>query len=134
MPNNKAPGRDCIIAYWIKNLTSLHVQLRERMSEVWDGKTELPSWLIQLKTTLLAKNSETKNAKNYRPIACLNITYKLYTGILNQFLEDHCVTNSIIAVEQAGGKKGSWGCADQLLINKMVMEEIKKNRRSAFVV
>ena len=134
MPNNKAPGRDCIIAYWIKNLTSLHVQLREKMSEVWDGKTELPSWLIQLKTTLLAKNSETKNAKNYRPIACLNITYKLYTGILNQFLEDHCVTNSIIAVEQAGGKKGSWGCADQLLINKMVMEEIKKNRRSAFVM
>ena len=27
MANNKAPGRDCIIAYWIKNLESLHVPL-----------------------------------------------------------------------------------------------------------
>ena len=104
------------------------------MSDVWDEKTQLPGWLIQLKTILLAKNNETKNAKNYRPIACLNITYKLFTGILNQFLEDHCVSNNIIAVEQAGGKKGSWGCTDQLLINKMAMEEIRKKRRTAFVM
>ena len=90
---------DTIIAYWVKKLSSLHVHLRNRMSDVWDGKTQLPGWLIHLKTILLAKSIETKNAKNYRPIACLNITYKLFTGILNQFLEDHCLANSIIAVE-----------------------------------
>ena len=134
MPNNKAPGKDTIIAYWVKKLTSLHVQLRNRMCDVWDRKTQLPAWLIQLKTILLAKNNDTKNAKNYRPIACLNITYKLFTGILNQFLEDHCLTNNIISVEQAGGKKGSWGCTDQLLINKMAMDEIRKNKRNAYVM
>ena len=94
----------------------------------------LPGWLITLKTILLAKNNDTKNSKNYRPIACLNITYKLFTGILNHFLEDHCISNNIIAEEQAGGKKGSWGCTDQLLINKMAMEEIRKNRRNAFIM
>ena len=100
------------------------------MCDVWDRKTQLPAWLIQLKI-LLAKNNNTKNAKNYRPIACLNISYKLFTGILNQFLEDHCLANNIISVEQAGGKKGSWGCTDQLLINKMAMDEIRKNKRNA---
>ena len=104
------------------------------MSQVWEGKMQLPGWLITLKTILLAKNEDTKNPKNFRPIACLNITYKLYTGLLNLFLEDHCISNNIISEEQAGGKKGSWGCVDQLMINKMAMEEIRKNRRNAFVM
>ena len=104
------------------------------MSQVWEGKMQLPGWLIALKTILLAKNDDTKNPKNFRPIACLNITYKLYTGLLNLFLEDHCISNNIISEEQAGGKKGSWGCVDQLMINKMAMEEIRKNRRNAFVM
>ena len=46
-------------------------------------------------------------AKNYRPIACQNITYKIYTGITNNFLKDHCSINDIITLEQAEGKKDS---------------------------
>jgi hypothetical protein len=60
--------------------------------------------------------------------------YKLYTGILNHFIEDHCITNKIITLEQAGGKKGSWGCTDQLLINKMIMDEVRKHKRSLFTM
>ena len=37
-------------------------------------------------------------------------------------------------MEQAGGKKGSWGCTDQLLINKMVLEEVTTNRRNLFTM
>ena len=36
------------------------------MSQVWEGKMQLPGWLITLKTILLAKNADTKNFKNYR--------------------------------------------------------------------
>ena len=54
--------------------------------------------------------------------------YKSYTGIINVFLEEHCSINDIIILEQAGGKKGSWGCADQLLINKMIIEQVRNNR------
>ena len=85
-------------------------------------------------TILLPKNPNTHQAKNYRPIACLNTTYKLFTGILNIFVEDHCTSNNIITLEQAGGKKGSWGCIDQLLINKMVMDEVRTHRRNIFVM
>ena len=38
--------------------------------------------LLTSKTILLAKNSETGNPMNYRPIALLNTMYKIYTAIL----------------------------------------------------
>ena len=43
---------------------------------------------------------------------------------------DHCEENNIITLGQAAGKKGNWECTDQLLINKMVYEEVKSNRRN----
>ena len=54
----------------------------------------------------------------------------LYTGCMNQFLQDHCQHRNIITTEQAGGKKKVWGCLEQILINKTILEEITENRRS----
>ena len=95
---------------------------------------EVPEWLATSMTNILPKNADSHLAKNYRPIACQNITYKLYTGIFNHFLYDHCSTNNIITVEQAGGKKGVLGYTDQLLINKMILDEVRFNRRTLFVM
>ena len=47
--------------------------------------------------------------------------------MINSFIIDHCTTNNIITPEQAGGKQGSWGCTDQLLINKMILDEAKQH-------
>ena len=52
--------------------------------------------------------------------------YKLYTLCLNFFIQDHCESNKIVTDEQAGGKKSIWGCAEQLLINKTILKEVKK--------
>ena len=134
LPNNKAPGRDMLVGFWMKNIKAIHLNLINLYDQVMRGELDIPQWMITSKTILLPKNTETDKAKNYRPIACLNTMYKLYTGILNQFLEDHCESNSIITVEQAGGKKGSWGCTDQLLINKMILDEVRKHRRSIFTM
>ena len=62
------------------------------------------------------------------------MTYKIYTSCLNIFLTDHCDINNIITSEQAAGKKGVWGCVEQLLLNKAVMLEVKKKRRNIFTV
>ena len=47
---------------------------------------------------------------------------------------EHCEENNIITEEQAAGKIGSWGCTDQLLINKMIYDEITSNRRNLVTV
>ena len=130
MKNDRAPGNDMIHCYWIKKLTSTHKSIVNEFKKIYENGSMLPEWLVTSRTILLPKNNQTKSAKNYRPIACQNILYKIFTGIINSFLVDHCTNNEIITLEQAGGKPGSWGCTDQLLINKMILEEVKKNRRN----
>ena len=70
----------------------------------------------------ILKNEETQKANNYRPIDIQNAMYKVFTAVITEFIMDHCTINSIVTEEQATGKLGSWGCADQLLINKMVYD------------
>ena len=60
--------------------------------------------------------------------------YKVYTAILAEFIMEHCEENNIIIEEQAAGKRGSWGCTDQLLINKMIYDEVTSNRRNLVTV
>ena len=104
--------------------------LKKNLITMLETDVEPPERLLKSKTILLAKNTETGDPKNYRPIALQNSMCKIYTAILAEFIIDHCEENNIITVEQASGKKDNWGCTDQLLINKMVYEEVKSNRRN----
>ena len=128
--NNKAPGRCRIVMYWLKKLTSTHEYFLNILISLNRNEIQMPLWLSTTRTALLPKNSETNRQDNYRPIALQNSMYKIYTSILNYFLEDHCCVNNILGIEQAAVKKGSWGCTDQLLINKAIMEEVKSKRRN----
>ena len=128
---NKAPGQDRITGFWFKNLSSYRDILAVKFNELLhsDPNTPLPMWLSTARTSLLPKNKETHIAKNYRPIACLNIMYKLYTSCLNSFISDHVYKNNIITQEQTAGKRGVWGTLEQLLINKNIMNEVRRMRR-----
>ena len=132
--NNKAPGLDLIMAYWVKYSSSLYKFLATIYEKSINKEIQFPSWLITIRTIQTAKNQFSSEAKNYRPIACQNILYKLYTGIIANLIEDHCIENNIITQEQAGAKIGSWGCQDQPMINKAVLEDAKKNRRNLFCI
>ena len=118
MKNNGAPGPDKINAYVIKKLSSTHPFLVNTFVHAFENNKSLPDWLVKGRAILLPKNQETGIAKNYRPIACLNITYKLYTSLLNIFLENHCITNDIITMEQAGGKKHAGDMQTNFLLTK----------------
>ena len=99
-----------------------------------ENNKSLPQWLVRDKTILLPKNNNTKLPKNYCPIACLKITYKIYASILNQFLVVNCTPNNIITTEQEEVKKHNWGCTDQLLINNMILEKVQHQRRNLFMM
>ena len=132
MPNNKAPGFDLITMFWFKKLTASVKPITKNNLKFNNNLEKIPQWLATTRTTIIPKNHNTKDPKNYRPIACENNQFKIYTGTIAYFLNEHCLRNKIIYPEQAANRLGSWGCVDQLFINKNVMEEISKHHRSAF--
>ena len=68
------------------------------------GEYDSPAEIVLAETVLIPKNENTKIAKNYRPIACLNLMYKLYTPCLNLFMQDQYESNKIATDKQQGVK------------------------------
>ena len=81
--------------------------------------------------TVLIQNDPAKGTvvSNYRPIACLPVMWKLLTGIFADKIYDHLLMNSILPYEQKGCRKGARGTKDQLLIDKVVLKEVKRFRK-----
>ena len=81
-----------------------------------------PQWFTQGTTYLLPKPSKTNIPKNYRPIIYLSALYKILTSIVTERTYIFLDANNILPSEQKGCKKRSCDCKDQLLINKMLLE------------
>lgn len=128
--NWKSPGIDLIPNFWLKHLHSIHDQLTRTFNDVLRNPESAPPWLTTGKTFLLPKNKNTEQPQNYRPITCLTTTYKVLTSIIASRCYQHLDVNNILPEEQKGCKKGSYGCKDQLLINKMIMEDCFKKRKN----
>ena len=126
----KSPGVDKVPNFWRNAFPSLHSKLASNLNIITIDPDLTPSWLCQGTTYLLAKNSETSNPKNYRPITCLSTTYKLLTSILTERTYKHLDKQNIFPIEQKGCRKGSYGCKDQLLINKMILENAHSKRKT----
>ena len=101
----KAPGLDLIAGFRYKNFDFYKPALTYLFEKTFNSERELPTWLTTASTALLPKNNDTHETKNYRPIALLNIMYKLYLSCINSFLSDHLLQNNIITPEQAGRKQ-----------------------------
>ena len=127
---NDKPGRDLVAVLWLKWIKSIKEHYKQQLVHLLQNKLVPPEWLLTTKTLLLPKNDLTLQAQNYSPISLQNTMYKVYTAILADFISDHCEKNEIITEEQAAGKRGSWGCSDQLLINKMIYDQVAGNRRN----
>ena len=81
IPNWKAPGRDSVQGYWIKNLNSLHERVSSQTNRVLMGEDDLPEWMKHGCTVLCQKDPQKGNtADNYRPIICFLLIWKLLKG------------------------------------------------------
>ena len=98
--------------------------------KLYKTRKKTPEWMCEGTTYLLAKYNDTKDPKNYRPITCLSTTYKLLTSILTDRTNSHLEQNDLFPHEQKGCRRGSYGCQDQLIINKMILENCKKRKRN----
>ena len=120
----KSPGMDQIPNFWLDTLSSTHMQLAINFNNVMKDPTLAPKWFCQGITYLLPKSKDTENPKNYRPITCLSTLYKLLTSILAERTYKHMEQQDIFPIEQKGCRRGSYGTKDQLLINKMILENV----------
>ena len=76
------------------------------------------------------QNSETRNPKNYRPITCLTTMYKLLTSILTERIYHFLDKHNTLPLKQKGCRRNSYGCEDQLLINRMLLENCSSENRN----
>ena len=80
IPNWKAPGKDKVQGYWIKNFTS---RIAWQLNNILEGEDSLPEWMTYGHTVLCQKDTSKGNAvDNYRPITCLPLMWKLMTGVI----------------------------------------------------
>ena len=126
----KSPGIDQVPNFWLNILHSIHFRLASNFNEILNRPYLTPDWICQGTTYLLAKTNDTDHPKNYRPITCLSTTYRLLTSILSERTYKHTEEHNLFPIEQKGCRKGSYGCKDQLLINKMVLENTKAKHRN----
>ena len=75
-------------------------------------------------TTYLLKGNDTK------AITCLSTTYNFLTSVLTDRTYSHLEQNDLFPLEQKGCRRGLYGCKDQLMINKMILENCKKKKRN----
>ena len=74
--NWKAPGRDQIPNFWLKQLTATHKYIAAIFNKLIED--QIPDWLKVGVTFLIPKNENTENPKIYRPVTCLPTMYKHY--------------------------------------------------------
>ena len=128
--NWKSAGIDCLPNFWLKNAPSCYPLLASSINACIKRPEELPVWLVCGRTVLLPKSIKTADPTQYRPITCLSTSWKLLSGILAEKITSHLNEHSIIAQEQQGAVKKSYGTKTQLLINKSVFEDACRKRKN----
>ena len=90
---------------------------------------DVPGWLVEGRTILVMKDSKKgTEVGNYRPIACLNLIWKLLTGIISDKTYDHLEENKLLPEEQKGSRRKCQGTKDQLAIDRCILQIARKER------
>ena len=109
--------------YWLNSLCKGHCILASLLSDTVKSPGDSPAWPSEGITYLLPKTNNTVKSKNYRPVSCLSTTYKLLTPIFAERMYVFMEANYLFPIEQKGCRRGSYGCKDQLLINRMIIKD-----------
>jgi hypothetical protein len=102
--NWKAPGRDQIANFWLKQLTATHKHIAALFNKLIE-EDQTPEWLTAGVTFRTLKNENTKNLKNYRPVTCMPTIYKLHTSIISRRKQKYMDDEKLMPKEQKGIKR-----------------------------
>ena len=130
---------DKVPNFWLNAFDSIHESIANCLNKAMTNIELNAKWFTQGVTYLLPKSNETNIPKNYPATTCLQLAtnmYKILTSIITERTYNFSENNNILPTEQKGCKRGSYGCKDQLLINKMLLENScysRKNLRTGWI-
>ena len=127
--NWSSTGRDKTTNFWIKVCKSLLTSFSLAVKTLMQNKLPFPHWLPGARTVMIPKCKDPR-AKDHRPITCLNTSYKLITAVINHNLRKIEASQNMLQLDQRGGKPGSMGCTDNLLVDRMVLEDAQFNLKN----
>ena len=120
--NWSSTGLDKTTNFWIKVCKSLLTSFSLAVKTLMQNKLPFPHWLPDARTVMIPKCKDPR-AKDHRPITCLNTSYKLITAVINLNLRKIEASQNMLQLDQRFGKPGSMGCTDNLLVDRMVLED-----------
>ena len=127
--NWKSTGCDGVANFWLKQVISLHHQFTNAYNNILKNPKQSPEWLTEGVTFLIPNFEDTRNSKNYRLITCLPAMYKALTSIITERAYIFVESNNLLPKVQRRCRRRSYGCKDQLLINKAILEKVRSKSR-----
>ena len=113
MPDWEGAGPDKIQVFWLKSSTAVHEVIATVLNKCLKVG-DVPGWLVEGITILVMKDSKKgTEVGNCRPLACLNLIWKLLTRIIINKIYDHLEENKLLPEEQKGSRRKSKGTKDQ---------------------
>ena len=112
-----APGISGIQNYWWKKLEPAQKAFTRAFTKVKADSTNIPTWWPTGRIVLLPNPKTLEDEKNYRPITCLNTSYKVMTGVLAKYMKEHTMENKIWDESQLEAVEGVLGVVDQVIID-----------------
>ena len=111
-------------------MSSLNERVRSQLKErLYSGF--VPSWLTKGRAALLQKDKSKYNiASNYRPITCLPLLWKLFSGVIEDQIYGHLDQQKLLPEEEKGCRKRSSGANDLLYMDMAVIREVKSRKKN----
>ena len=99
------------------------------LNEFMQRDADFPTWLPGPRTVMI-KKQENPTPQDHRLITCLNNIYMVVTSVSNEALKSHEKIRQLLQLDERGSKPGSMGCIDNLLLDKAIPEDAKRNRKN----
>ena len=101
MANWKAPGKDGVQGYWIKNLSNIHEWIAVQTNKILIGDDSLPARMTHGRTVLCQKDPRKDNTVEiYHPVTCIPLIWKLLTGVIAEEMYDYLEQEKLLPEEQ----------------------------------
>ena len=131
--NWTARSIDGIQNYWWKRFQTAQKALTRAFERMKNDYDMILVWWPTGRTVQIPKTKDLSDEQKYRPITCLNTSYKIMTGLVGKYMRKHALENNIWDEGQLEAVEGVLGTVDQLIIDNCIMEEVKTYHRNLAV-